>query len=206
MRLAEVRWVVPGRGARRPKQPGRWKVRPVRWEDFHDLVRIYLELYDEREAGVPHGIPLRGTKPTLADEVGWFADLYRKILAGNALALVVDHDGHAVGHCTVTRVGDSPRAENGHVALLGLLVDKRWRNRGVGRALMREALRRSRGRFEVVRLGVHASNAGARHLYESMGFRPVGRIPRAVRRLGEVVDEDLMAVVLEPTARRRTKS
>ena len=175
----------------------------MRWEDFHDWVHTYLELYDERAAGVPHGIPLRGSRPTLADEVAWFADLYRKVLLGNAVAVVAETRGHVIGHCVVSRVGDSPSAENGHVGVLGILVDRRWRGRGVGRSLMREALRRSRALFEVVHLGVHSSNVGARHLYASLGFVPVGSIPRAVRRLGEVVDQDLMAIVFPPRRARR---
>jgi ribosomal protein S18 acetylase RimI-like enzyme len=205
MRMTEVRADMTAHRlpARRRRRPHRWKVRPVRWEDFHDLVRIYLELYDERAAGVPHGIPLQGTKPTLADEVGWFAELYRRVLKGNALAIVAERAGHVVGHCTVTRVGPSPAAENGHVGVLGILVDRRWRGKGVGRALMREALRRSRERFEVIHLGVHASNVGARRLYESVGFVPIGRVPRAVRRLGETVDVDLMAIVLKPRRKPR---
>jgi len=199
----QERVTAPRTQTHRTPSPHRWKVRPLRWEDFHDVVRIYLELYDERKNGVPHGIPLRGTKPTLAEEVGWFADLYRKMLLGNALAIVAEKGGRVVGHCTVSRVGDSAAAENGHVGVLGILVDRRWRGKGVGRALMREALRRSRPLFDVVHLGVHSSNVGARRLYASLGFVPVGSIPRAVRRLGEVVDQDLMAIVFPPRTGRR---
>jgi L-amino acid N-acyltransferase YncA len=44
---------------------------------------------------------------------------------------------------------------------------------------------------------VHSDNVGARHLYESFGFRLVGTIPRVIRRHGVYTDEQLMALMLD---------
>jgi RimJ/RimL family protein N-acetyltransferase len=180
-------------------------VRELRWGDFDDIVRAYWRLYDERDAGEPHGITLFARKPTLAEEVNWFASEYRKVLSGDAVAVVAELGGRVVGQCTVARVGRAPDAENGHVGELGIMVERGYRGRGVGHALLKAALARSRGRFEVVRLGVHSDNVGARRLYESFGFRLVGAIPRANRRRGTYTDEQLMALVLDRRAHPTTK-
>ena len=180
-------------------------MRELRWGDFDNIIRIYWRLYDEREAGEPHGITLFAQKPTLAAEVDWFASLYRRLLDGDAVAVVAELGGRVVGQCSVSRVGRAPDAENGHVGELGIMVERGYRGRGVGHALLRAAIARSRGRFEVLRLGVHANNVGARRLYERVGFRLVGAIPRAFRRYGAYVDEQLMALVLEGGTRPRAK-
>jgi len=93
-------------------------------------------------------------------------------------------------------VGRTPDAEDGHVGVLGILVERDHRGRGVGRALLEEAIARSRGRFELLRLSVNADNPRARRLYERFGFRKVGSIPRSHRRYGTYVDEELMVLRL----------
>jgi len=192
-----VRFLARGVPARRRPPTRRLRVRELRWGDFDDIVRTYWRLYDERDAGEPHGITLFARKPTLAEEVTWFASEYRRVLTGDAVAVVAELGGRVVGHCTVARVGRAPDAENGHVGELGIMVARGYRGRGVGHALLRAVLNRSRGRFELVRLGVHSDNVGARHLYESFGFRLVGTIPRVIRRHGVYTDEQLMALMLD---------
>jgi ribosomal protein S18 acetylase RimI-like enzyme len=60
----------------------------------------------------------------------------------------------------------------GWVGALG--VQREWRGRGYGRALLQECFREFRRRgFTRAALGVDASNStGATHLYESVGMRP----------------------------------
>lgn len=172
-------------------------VRELRWEDFDGLVASYFHLYDERRAGAPIGIPLRAEPPSQADEVAWFARVVEGVLAGDAVAVVGEVDGRAVGLCEIRRVGVRG-AENDHVGELGILVDHRHRGRGLGRAMLARALELARGRFELVRLGVFATNDRAKALYASFGFRAVGRYPAAFRRNGAYVDEELMVLDLRP--------
>jgi len=58
-----------------------------------------------------------------------------------------------------------------------LVVDPAYRRRGIGRALMEEALAhvRSQGGNRII-LQVRADNQAAVHLYQSMGFVPVGAL------------------------------
>ncbi len=63
----------------------------------------------------------------------------------------------------------------GHREILNVAVDPAFRRRGVGSALVREALSGWRGE---VFLEVRASNAAAQALYKSLGFKQVGRRPQ----------------------------
>ena len=167
-------------------------LREVRWNDFDDLREIYYRLYDERARGEPIGITLHGERPSLADEVDWFARMYRDVLNGEQILSVAEVDGRVIGSCSVRRHGSSASFEGGHVAVLGIVVAEAHRGRGIGEALMRHAIERCRGKFEVIRLTVFSVNERARRLYRRVGFVETGHQPRGVRRGDQYYDEEEM--------------
>ena len=71
-----------------------------------------------------------------------------------------------------------------------------WRNRGIGRALVKDLVERARTHFACVRL--RAENARAARLYESMGFAPIATpdathilvFDAAIARLKTIVEGD----------------
>ncbi|UXH79914.1 GNAT family N-acetyltransferase [Roseateles amylovorans] len=87
-----------------------------------------------------------------------------------------------------------------HIAhLVGMMVDDAQQGRGIGRALLQEALSRLRHEpwLELVTLSVTASNAPAVALYRSMGFVCYGHLPRAVRLAdGRYLAKELMCLTL----------
>ncbi|MCI4331602.1 MAG: GNAT family N-acetyltransferase [Thermoplasmata archaeon] len=171
-------------------------LRDIRPGDYDDLSENYYACYQERAEGVSIGVPLEHEPPPPEIEVAWFQGVLRAAAAGSLLAVVAEEDGHAIGLCTVERAGPSPNSETGHVGVLGILVRRGHRGRGVGRALMEATLERCRGTFEVVRLGVFSTNEGAHRLYLRLGFQDLGTIPKAVKRNGEYIDEKLMVRIL----------
>jgi RimJ/RimL family protein N-acetyltransferase len=180
-------------------------VRDVRWSDFEDLREMYYGLYEERERGEPIGITLFRERPSLADEVEWFSQAYRRVLAGDEVLSVAEVDGRAVGNCAVTRSGPSRSSEVGHVGNLGILVDAPYRGQGIGTALMRHAIAQCRGKFEVIRLTVFSVNEGAQRLYRRFGFAPCGHRARAVRRGTAYYDEEEMVLFLDRPAEPAAK-
>lgn len=171
-------------------------VRDLAWGDFEGIVRIYFELYDEVRDDPSLGITLFDRRPTMGEEVSWFAALYRSTLEGDAVSAVAEVDGRVVGMCTVRRRG--PSQELRHVGDLGIFVALGSRGQGIGRALMRHVLERCRGKLEFVELSVFASNDRARALYRSLGFRTWGTLPRAIRRAGADIDAEHMVLALDP--------
>ncbi|MGA9839858.1 MAG: GNAT family N-acetyltransferase [Thermoplasmata archaeon] len=182
-----------------PGDPGSAKdviARDLRWSDYDDLRELYYLLYEERETRPDIGISLFRVRPSPADESTWFGTLYRKALTGDSIVAIAERDGHAIGSCTITRLGPSEESEMAHVAVLGILVHRDHRGSGAGTALLRRALAQCPGRFDIVRLSVFSVNVAARQLYERFGFVLVGTIPRAVRRGDREYDEDLMVLDL----------
>ena len=174
------------------------EVGDARWDDFGDVTQTYYDLYEEVQERPDLGIALLSPRPTLGQEAVWFATLLKEVEDGNRVAAVPRVDGKAVGLCEVHQKGRSP--EVAHLGELGILIGRRHRGQGIGRALLKYTLERCRGRFRSVVLSVFVVNEPARHLYRSLGFRPWGTLPRAVLRGGRFYDEEHMVVDLEPPA------
>jgi ribosomal protein S18 acetylase RimI-like enzyme len=87
-----------------------------------------------------------------------------------------------------------------HKALIWCMyVAPHVRGRGIGRALLQEALSLARSvpEFRQVNVGVNAGNAVAIRLYESLGFRPYALEPGALLVDGELHDELHMFLPLQ---------
>jgi RimJ/RimL family protein N-acetyltransferase len=174
-------------------------VRDLEWGDFDDLVRNYLAAYEEIKTDPDFGIALFPERPSVGEEAQWFAGLFRKVSEGATVAVVAEEAGRAVGLCTVDRRG--PHRETQHIGTLGILIASDWRGRGIGRSMLQAAIDRSRGKFESIQLSVLKSNVRARGLYESVGFRSWGILPKAILRDGRYTDLEYMVLDLSSTAK-----
>lgn len=102
-----------------------------------------------------------------------------------ARCLVVRADGRLVGYLCLWEVADELHITN-------IAVHPQARRRGIGRQMLAEVLSDARRRsLRLVALEVRPSNAEARALYDSFGFRVVGR------RRGYYYDTGEDALVME---------
>lgn len=86
-----------------------------------------------------------------------------------ARCLVVRIDGRLAGYVCLWEVADELHVTN-------IAVHPELRRRGIGRAMLAHVLDDARGRgFRLVALEVRPSNVEALRLYESFGFRVIGR-------------------------------
>jgi putative acetyltransferase len=109
----------------------------------------------------------------------------------DAAVFLVEDDGVVVGRLSLAR--DIHPASR-HVADLGLMVAASHRRRGIGRALLEEAVRWARGAgVSKLELHVFPWNAPAIALYEAFGFEREGLRRGHYRRDGDPVDAILMA-------------
>jgi RimJ/RimL family protein N-acetyltransferase len=110
----------------------------------------------------------------------------------DAAVFVADDAGAVVGRLSIAR---DPHAASRHVADLGLMVAASHRRRGIGRALLKQAVAWAHV-AGVTKLELHVFpwNTPAIALYEAFGFEREGLRRRHYRRDGEDVDAILMAL------------
>ena len=111
-----------------------------------------------------------------------------------AVMLVAIGDGAIVGELSLRAI--SPRRAVQHVATLGMSVRADWRGRGVGAALLTDAIAWADGAGIVrIELYVYARNTPAIHLYEKFGFEHEGRRRKFIREGDTYLDDLVMARV-----------
>jgi RimJ/RimL family protein N-acetyltransferase len=109
----------------------------------------------------------------------------------DAAVFVVEDDGRIVGRLSIAR---DPHPSSQHVADLGLMVSAGHRRRGIGKALLEQAVRWAReSGVRKLELHVFPWNEPALRLYESFGFEREGLRRDHYARDGEYVDAVLMA-------------
>ena len=93
---------------------------------------------------------------------------------------VAVEDGHVIG-LYILHPNNIGRC--GHIANASYAVGSAARGKGVGRLLVEDSLAKGRENgFRVMQFNaVVATNAGARHLYEKLGFVQLGTIPGGFR-------------------------
>ena len=82
--------------------------------------------------------------------------------------------------------------------IISMYVAPEQRGRGVGKALVTEAIAQARTILELehLHLAVVTTNTAARQLYQSLGFEVYGLEPRALKQGEQYWDEELMVLSL----------
>lgn len=166
---------------------GSFVVRPLTVDDLDQLLDLFVAVVDEGR--------WLGTEPPVDRDVQ--RERFAQALdQPESTASLVAVDGDViVGHVGV-------HLERYGVAGLGMMVAEGWRGRGVGRALVDEAIASARalGAHKLA-LQVWPHNDIARRLYLRHGFEEEGVLRRQYRRRnGELWDAVVMGLVLDETS------
>jgi RimJ/RimL family protein N-acetyltransferase len=161
-----------------------WRIREARADDAQELVELAAAVSKEPEGWLISSDGWRG----VSDERRYLKALRRY---AHAAVYVADDDGRIVARLSLAR---DTHPASAHVADLGLMVAASHRRRGIGRALLDQAVAWSK-QVGVRKLELHVFpwNDPAIHLYESYGFVREGFRRRHYIRDGEEVDAILMA-------------
>ena len=159
------------------------EIRPATPEDVEAMLDVLEPVVDEGR--------WLGAEPPL-DRVQRRERLLDGLASERSVHLLAVVDGAIVGHLglDVAPYG---------VAQLGMLVAAEWRGRGVGGALVREAIAGARtlGAHKIS-LQVWPHNDAAIRLYRRHGFAEEGRLRRHYRRRsGQLWDAVIMGLVLD---------
>lgn len=119
------------------------------------------------QPGVLEGFPLCDLK-----EVEDAARIWLSYAKFNAVLTAV-WDGVP---CGIANLYIQPYKKLAHQCLFAIIVDEKYRNRGVGKKLMHEliALAKERFHIEILHLEVYEHNPAV-HLYKKMGFTEFGK-------------------------------
>jgi RimJ/RimL family protein N-acetyltransferase len=163
-------------------------LRTPRWEDLDDLLEFINSLVEEGAE------ILVDREQTREQEVDWLAHQISRLEKGEDLCVAAEADRRVVGNSEVARLGARRQS---HVGLLGIAVRDGYRDLGIGTEMMKVLINESRNAgLRVIVLDVFATNGRARHVYEKIGFREVGRIPKGIFKDGEYIDLVRMALEL----------
>jgi RimJ/RimL family protein N-acetyltransferase len=173
----------PGGLAQRSGSPPGIKIREATLADVDRLLELLVAVAGEgRWIGTEAPVDLERRRQRMVEDVE----------GDSVIVLVAEADGELVGELGLhlARYG---------VADLGMLVAAGWRGRGVGTALLAEAVDRARkaGAHKIA-LQVWPHNAAAIALYERFGFEREGYLRRHYRRRsGELWDAIIMGLRLD---------
>jgi L-phenylalanine/L-methionine N-acetyltransferase len=173
---------VPGRGS----PAADFTVRPGQPSDARSFLDMWREV-------VAEGWFVR-TDSVSRSERHYRRRFFRRTWTPDHVSLVAVSGGRVVGHLTAAREeGMATR----HVATLGMAVASDWRGRGVGSALMAEAIRWGRAvGVEKLALSVYPGNEAALALYRKYGFREEGRLTGHSKKAVGYLDEIVMGLWL----------
>jgi RimJ/RimL family protein N-acetyltransferase len=176
---------IPHAGGSRASGMGGVVVRPARPRDARSFVQAYSGVAAEKRFIQTERVT-RSTR--------FYRRRFRRLPDERSAHLVAVEGDAVVGSLSIRRE-DHPATW--HVATLGMFVVASHRGRGIGTALMEEAVAWAR-RFGVerVELTVYPHNEAAIALYRKLGFVEEGRLVRHAKKSYGYEDEVLMAVWL----------
>ncbi len=159
-------------------------MRPARPEDAAALVDLGAAIGGEEGAWL---LTANGWR-SVAEERRYLRALKRH---PHAAVFVAELDDELVGRLSLAR---DPHPASSHVADLGLMVAAGHRRRGIGRALLEQAVSWAReAGVRKLELHVFPWNEPALALYQAFGFEREGIRREHYRRESELVDAILMA-------------
>jgi RimJ/RimL family protein N-acetyltransferase len=156
-------------------------LRALRFEDLDDLLYNINSLVDE---GADIGID---EKQTRESEIEWLTKELALQENGKQIILAAEVDGAVVATSSVQRYNHRSEA---HKGTLGIAIRSGYRNIGIGTEMIKLLIEESRNAgLRILLLAVFETNKMARHVYEKIGFKEAGRVPKGIFRNGKYIDD-----------------
>ena len=169
-----------------PQRMDRTKMAYRKTIDTEDGKNISLEQLTGREdpeefrrlinALVKEGAHInRDSLVTEAEEIKWLRERISATRKGNEIFIKALAGGKLIGCCTAAR-GQQTERDNTE---LGIMLDRRWRGKGIGRALLGETIRLAKQKWKPRNIYLKAvkDNRNALVMYTLMGFRVTAVLP-----------------------------
>jgi RimJ/RimL family protein N-acetyltransferase len=163
-------------------------LRTPRWDDLDDMLEMINSLVEEG-ADI-----IMDQKQTRDQELNWLARALSEQEKKEKTYVAAEVDGKLIANSQVNRIGAGRQS---HVGILGIAIRDGYRNIGIGTQMMKTLIDEGKKMgLKVLVLDMFATNTRAKHVYEKMGFKEVGRIPKGLFKDGKYIDEVRMALEL----------
>jgi len=169
-------------------------IRYPKWEDLEELTRYANKLSYEDTF-----VTFSGEEIKKEEEAKVLSEWFCQMEAGNKVVLGCFYGEKLVGVAAIRR-DKSVRKRSLHVGIFGISVEKEFRGEGVGyelgRAIIEEAKKKIKG-LKMVILDVFSLNTKAQSLYQKLGFKEAGRLPKKILYRGSYIDEVKMYLFIK---------
>ena len=157
--------------------------------DAQDLMNLINSLVKEKPDIA------KTTQVTISEEKLWLKNSIKSIKAKEKIIILAELDGICVGSCEIVK---DPYDVSRHVGTLGIGLVKSARGIGIGTSLIKTTLAEAKKKLGIrlVKLYVFDSNNVGKSLYEELGFKEIGRIPKGVYHNKKYKDDIIMAKTL----------
>jgi RimJ/RimL family protein N-acetyltransferase len=159
-------------------------LRTPKREDLDDLLELINSLVEE-DAEI-----LIDKKLSREEEADWLSRTLAQLEKGNKVHMVAEVDGKVIASSGITkrRYGCEK-----HVGNLGIIIKAEYRDLGVGTEMMKTLIDHARiMEIKILTFDVYATNNRALHVYEKVGFKKTGRIPKRYYKKGKYIDGIIM--------------
>jgi RimJ/RimL family protein N-acetyltransferase len=161
-------------------------LRHLRSRDLDALVLFANSFVREKKGNRELGIISFEKRMTRAKEKEFLDKTLPNVAKRRGVSVAAFAGDRLVGLCDI--VGRSSSDER-HTGLLGIIVAQGYRGVGLGEEMVRTALNQASNLgIWLVELEVFATNEPARRVYEKLGFRAFGTIPKKILRDGRFTD------------------
>lgn len=159
--------------------------RPLQLSDLDEALR-YINKLSKEDTYICYS----GEIITREDEEKWLKEIVKKIEQKKGIAIGAILNKTLIGTSDISSLG---RREK-DIGLFGISIDKEYRREGIGTALARHVLTLAKSylNLRMVTLGVFANNPKAKYIYEKLGFKEYGTLPKSVSFKGKYVDHVYM--------------
>ena len=158
-------------------------LRTPRWEDLDDLTEFINSLVEE-------GADIsRDKKVTREEEAEWLGRRLADLENDKIFFMVAEIDGKVVANSEIGR----KEGYSSHVGGVGIGIQEGYRDIGIGTEMLETLIAQAEEMgLKILTLGVFSSNDRAIHVYNKVGFRETGRIPKEIFKDGKYVDHIIM--------------
>lgn len=154
-------------------------IRKLKSSDFKEWCKSEISYQKEFEMDKRFGLGNMGWKTDKRYLQKEFSKSIKGQKKGTSVILIAEDNGRIVGECSI---GPSGWLDAKHIGEMGFSVIKEYRREGIGLRLAREALKKCKGKYEIISAGTFKHNKASSNLLKKLGFKKWGTAPNWVKR------------------------